>query len=194
MLLYNTSTNSMVFANEAITSAYPVSNTTPPYPPPGTPLPPTPLYISYDPDQRVLRLIAIAALTLFCLIHYFSARAGRVLNKSLALIKIILLLVVFFAGINWARTGGRLESWSSSDGYSAIEYQDSKASDSATAFLLIVFSYTGWENAIFVGVMFIMVLFNTDGLAGVRRGCKSSYYAQRIYRRCMHCWRTLSAC
>src|SRR5438045_3955222 len=102
VLLYNTATNSMQFANQVMASANPINYTTPSYPPEDTPKPQTPLYTPYDPDQRVLRFIAVVALSLFCLIHYFSARAGRALNKTLAFLKIILLMVVFIAGARWS--------------------------------------------------------------------------------------------
>lgn len=92
-------------------------------------------------DPRALRFIAIVALTFFVLLHYFSARAGRDLNQILALFKIILLVIVFFAGI--ARASHHYTAdWGIPP--------NKDASSSATAFLSIVFSFSGWENATFV--------------------------------------------
>jgi len=95
----------------------------------------------YVPDGRLLRFIAIVALSLFCLLHYFSGRAGRTLNQLLAFFKLSLLVIVLFAGI--VRASHHFENdWNMSP--------NSDKSSSATAFLLIVFSFSGWENATFV--------------------------------------------
>jgi amino acid transporter len=96
---------------------------------------------NFSPDPRVLRLIAVVALSFFCLLHYFSGRAGRDLNQVLAFIKVGFLLVLFFAGI--ARASHHFEAdWS--------HKANPNASSSATAFLYIIFSFSGWENATFV--------------------------------------------
>ncbi|KAE9377482.1 hypothetical protein N431DRAFT_461088 [Stipitochalara longipes BDJ] len=119
---YNTATNSMQLANQVLISAN-IRNPT------------------FEPDGRLLRFIAVVALSFFCLLHYFSGHAGRKLNQVLAYFKVCLLLIVFFAGIVRA-----------SHHYTADWTKPSNPdrSSSATAFLLIVFSYTGWENATFV--------------------------------------------
>lgn len=95
----------------------------------------------YEPDPRLLRFIAVVALTFFCLIHYFSARTGRHLNQFLAFFKVCLLIIVFFAGIVRAKTYHK-NDWAASP--------NPNRSSSATAFLLIIWSYTGWENSTFV--------------------------------------------
>jgi amino acid transporter len=80
-------------------------------------------------------------LTFFCLLHYFSGRVGRALNQILAFIKTVMLFIVFIAGI--VRAGGHFKAdWS-------LE-PSAGPSSSATAFLLILFSFSGWENATFV--------------------------------------------
>jgi len=95
-------------------------------------------------DPRALRFIAIVALSFFVLLHYFSGRAGRDLNQILAYIKITLLVIVFFAGI--ARASNHYTAdWGIPP--------NKDASSSAIAFLYIVFSYTGWENATFVRIV-----------------------------------------
>lgn len=125
VLLYNTATNNMQFANQVLVCAA------------GDTLEPT-------LDQRALRFIAIVALSFFVLLHYFSGRVGRDLNQILAFIKITLLVIVIFAGIARA-----------SDHYTADWgiATNNDASSSAIAFLYIVFSFTGWENATFVRVI-----------------------------------------
>jgi amino acid transporter len=124
VFMYNTATNSMQFANQVLISAN-IHDT------------------AYVPEGRLLRFIAIVALSFFCLLHYFSGRTGRALNQILAAFKVCLLLIVLFAGI--VRASHHFEpDWSrhaSSTG---------RSSASASAFLLIVFSFTGWENATFV--------------------------------------------
>jgi amino acid transporter len=66
------------------------------------------------------------------------------LNQILAFIKITLLVIVFFAGI--AR---------SNDHYTADWGipPNKDASSSAIAFLHIMYSFTGWENATFVRIV-----------------------------------------
>ena len=122
VLLYNTATNSMHFANQVLVCA--AGNT------------PQPTL-----DPRALRFIAIVALSFFILLHYFSGRAGRDLNQLLAFIKVALLLIVLFAGVSRA-----------SDHYTADWgiAPNKDASSSAVAFLYILFSFSGWENATFV--------------------------------------------
>ena len=97
---------------------------------------------NFEANPKVLRFIAVVILSFFCLLHYFSGRVGRALNQVLAFIKIGLLLVVFFAGIKYAKIHFVKEDWSISP--------NPNASSSATAFLYIVFSFSGWENATFV--------------------------------------------
>jgi amino acid transporter len=122
VFLYNSATNAMQFANQVlISSAGPNPN--------------------YVPDQRLLRFIAVSALTFVCLLHYFSGRAGRALNQVLAMLKIVMLVVVLVAGI--VRVSGQVKTdWS-------LE-ASTVPSSSATAFLQILFSFSGWENATFV--------------------------------------------
>ena len=60
----------------------------------------------YDesPNGSLLRFIAICALSVVCLLHYFSPAWGRALNVKFALIKIGLLLAVVIAGgVSWGK-------------------------------------------------------------------------------------------
>lgn len=122
ILMYNTATNNMQFAKQVLVCA--AGDVTDP-----------------SPDPRALRFIAVVALTFFCLLHYFSGRVGRDLNQVLAFIKVTFLLVVFFAGI--ARASHHFKAdWH--------QNPNPDVSSSATAFLYIIFSFSGWENATFV--------------------------------------------
>jgi amino acid transporter len=95
-------------------------------------------------DQRAVRFIAVVALSFFVLLHYFSGRAGRDLNQILAFIKITLLGIVVFAGIARA-THHFTADWGISP--------NTDVSSSAIAFLYIMFSFSGWENATFVRIV-----------------------------------------
>jgi amino acid transporter len=127
VLTYNTASNSMQLANQALISANIHNN-------------------NYRPDGRLLRFLAIVALSFFCLLHYFSGRAGRTLNQILAGSKVCLLFIVFIAGIVRASKNfrGDWAQQSNSNGFAG------SGPACARAFLLIVFAFSGWENATFV--------------------------------------------
>ena len=96
-------------------------------------------------DERLLRFLAVVILSFLCALHYRSARMARKLNVTLAGLKILMLIVVTVSGavkaskehINWSETTSR------------------DASGTAAAFLLILFSFGGWENATFVKMSFL---------------------------------------
>jgi hypothetical protein len=127
VLTYNTASNSMQLANQALISANIHNN-------------------NYRPDGRLLRFLAIVALSFFCLLHYFSGRAGRTLNQILAGFKVCLLFIVFIAGIVRASKNfrGDWAQQSNSNGFAG------SGPACARAFLLIIFAFSGWENATFV--------------------------------------------
>jgi amino acid transporter len=93
------------------------------------------------PDERILRALAIVALSGFCLLLYFSGSAGRRLNRFLAGLKIIFMIILIVGGIVKAIKTG-LQNFN--------EDRNTKPSSHAAAFLLILFSFEGWENATFV--------------------------------------------
>lgn len=85
-------------------------------------------------DPRLIRYIAISVITLSCGIHWFSARAGLFLNKTIAAYKIVLLLVVFIGGMIWS---GRNESkWSE-------KIHRGQAVDGMTGMVFVFYSYQG---------------------------------------------------
>lgn len=97
-----------------------------------------------NPDQRVLRLIAVVILTVVCLLHYFSARTGRDLNVVLAASKVVMLCVLFVAGAIKANKEHVRD-------FNQVNLNASTSSSSAAAgFLLILYAFQGWENATFV--------------------------------------------
>ncbi|OAL34191.1 hypothetical protein AYO20_06446 [Fonsecaea nubica] len=100
-----------------------------------------------DPDRDFLRVIAFLVLLILCLLQYFSPQSGRVLNQILAAVKILLLLVVLCAGWHAIRVGTYLGA-----GFQECGPPEATMSkiQVAKAFLLVIFSYEGWENATFV--------------------------------------------
>jgi amino acid transporter len=94
----------------------------------------------------MVNYIAISILIVVCLIHYFSSRMGLFLNKLLALYKVILLLVMAFAGIaarNKPGSGKSASDWTSSRTVGT-------GFNSVSALIYVIYSYTGWENANYV--------------------------------------------
>ena len=98
------------------------------------------------PNEKVLRFIAFVVLTTVCLLHFFSARAGRKLNRALATLKILSLCIVAFAGCNLImknyKNGIHQPSW---------QGKAPSPSSPAIALYYVIFSFQGWENATFVG-------------------------------------------
>jgi amino acid transporter len=93
-------------------------------------------------DERLLRFLAVVVLTFLCALHFRSARIARTLNVVLAGLKILMLIVVFVSGA--VKASQEQISWS--------ESTSEEASSTAAAFLLILFSFGGWENATFVSI------------------------------------------
>jgi amino acid transporter len=93
-------------------------------------------------DERLLRFLAVVVLTFFCALHFRSARMARMLNVALAGLKIVMLIVVFVSGA--VKASQERVNWS--------ESASDEASSTAAAFLLILFSFGGWENATFVRI------------------------------------------
>jgi amino acid transporter len=84
-------------------------------------------------DERLLRFLAVVILTFLCALHYRSARMARMLNVTLAVLKIVMLLVVIVAGA--VEASKERVSWS--------ETTPEEASSTVAAFLLILFSFGG---------------------------------------------------
>ncbi|KAF8864817.1 hypothetical protein BDZ45DRAFT_669190 [Acephala macrosclerotiorum] len=96
-----------------------------------------------NPNLNLLRFIGIFALMIICLIQLFSSRAGRALNKFLALVKITFLIVLFFFGCAYiSKHGAQAHFTEKVPNLPAFGY--------AQALLVVLYSYDGWENATFV--------------------------------------------
>ena len=89
---------------------------------------------SQDLDPRLVRYLAISVITLVCLIHWHSSRAGLFLNKLVAWYKIILLVVVFIAGMVWSDKHG--SQWKD-------PVNRGPTTDGMTGMVLIFYTYQG---------------------------------------------------
>lgn len=94
-------------------------------------------------DSRLVRFIAIVCVSVVCLLHYSSSKAGLFLNKLLAWYKVILLVVVFSAGITYAHKNG--SKWHDD----TIPPRGSSL-DAMGAMVSVFYTYQGWENANYV--------------------------------------------
>lgn len=116
LFLANSYGNSIQFAKHVLIAAMPDLNN------------------SKDLDPRLVRYIAISIVTLVCLIHWHSSRAGLFLNKLVAWYKVILLAVVFIAGMVWSDKHG--SQWKES-------VDRGSTTDGMTGMVLIFYSYQG---------------------------------------------------
>ena len=99
-----------------------------------------------EPDGDLVRYIGITALSIICLIHYFSARTGRAVNRIFTVLKLLFLIILFIAGIVRAVRVGDGELVTSP----FDEKHPTSFSNYAKAFLLVIFSFQGWENGNYV--------------------------------------------
>lgn len=126
ILLGNTSGNAIVFAKHILLAAKPDTNN------------------AAELDPRLINLIAVGILSIICLLHYFSRRLGLFLNKAFALFKVFFLAAVFIAGVmaRHKNDSGIADFGTKQEG--------ANGKDSLAAFIYIIYSYQGWENANYV--------------------------------------------
>lgn len=142
--LNNDATNAMQFANQVDISA---TWNGPNYSADGQEIIPNP---SPKVDPRFMRFLAVVILSFVCLLHYFSAWLGRGVNKILAVFKLVSLLALLsLAARAVAENPNRGENFSRT-----TDSIPSYATSTAAAFLLVIFSFQGWENATFVIYLF----------------------------------------
>ncbi|KAI8716964.1 hypothetical protein NCS52_00991200 [Fusarium sp. LHS14.1] len=110
--------------------------------------------ISKGINKDLIRFIGIVALSIICLLQYFSPGFGRGMNKTLAVIKLAFMVALFSVGI--AATRRKIvvdgsEDWRAKD-WRVWHGDNGKRSGLtfAKALLLVLFSFQGWENATFV--------------------------------------------
>ena len=101
---------------------------------------------SEDVNQDLIGFIAVTALTVVCLLNYFSTRIGRWITNIFCMVKILALLVLFCAGAKTAVAGPKLAF----PVISTRRCESVPFSNYAKALLLVLFSFQGWENGTFV--------------------------------------------
>lgn len=110
-------------------------------------------------NSNLLRFFAVVITTAVCVLLYVSNSKSRLLNKATALAKIITLLVIaIFGGVYIAKYGASTDEWI----HSCPPYSDEHPSDYlwnkditgswTTAFILVSYSFHGWENATLVSL------------------------------------------
>jgi phosphatidylinositol 4-kinase len=107
------------------------------------------------------RGIAVVAVSAVCLIHAFAPRFGVWLSNGLGAFKLILLALVVFTGFA-ALAGRSVEpspgNFSSFDGPGSAspgkEDSTGTAAGYALALLQVLYSYSGWENANYVRILY----------------------------------------
>jgi hypothetical protein len=102
----------------------------------------------HRPAVGVVRGVAIGIITLACLLHTAWRAAGIAVNNFLATIKIAILLVIICAG--FAAYGGAIPTVKENSFTSGVDWETSSTYGYAEAFLAIIFSYGGYENANYV--------------------------------------------
>lgn len=98
-------------------------------------------------NQRLLRFFAITILSLVCLLLYFNTYYFRKLNILFACLKCILIVIIVGKAAHVSHTNGH-------PGFRVLPVLQKKPQPKVVshfmAFLNVLFSYTGWENATFV--------------------------------------------
>ncbi|KAI3537254.1 hypothetical protein CSPX01_10343 [Colletotrichum filicis] len=102
-------------------------------------------------DGNVLRFLAVAVTTAICMMLYLSNSNSRLINRVTALLKLILLLVIAFFGISFLSKGNsHTDDWHKGPSDSKLEPRDIAKPKWQTAFITILYSFHGWENATLV--------------------------------------------
>jgi amino acid transporter len=98
------------------------------------------------PDGWV-RFVAAVVQTVVCLLLYFARRLCFMFNSVFALFKIILLLVLFAAGMAACqKPESGLKDWgSTSHGVGGLK--------TLSAMIYVIYSYQGWEHTNYVGLL-----------------------------------------
>ncbi|KAF2993477.1 hypothetical protein E8E14_000895 [Neopestalotiopsis sp. 37M] len=134
IFVYTTSTNALQFASQLVLAAYKKSS--------WKELP------QAEVSLHLLRFLAITITTAACLLLYISNSKSRLFNKATAAAKILGLLIVAAFGAAYLHKNGSHPNWASDDSY-AQSLEGHKV-DWAPAFIIILYSFHGWENATLV--------------------------------------------
>ena len=100
------------------------------------------------PTSWQIRGIAIAALSFACILHAVFPKTGTRLMNLLGVIKIVLILVIIFAG--FAALGGHLKIPKPNNFNHPFENSSTDAYNYVIALNFVNFSYAGWQIANYV--------------------------------------------
>lgn len=106
--------------------------------------------------------IGIAALTFACILHAIFPKTGTRLMNILGIFKIVLILVIIFAG--FAALGGHLKVPKPNNFAHPFENSSTDAYDYVIALNFVNFSYSGWQTANYVCLLVIKI----NGIGFVR--------------------------
>lgn len=104
-----------------------------------------------DLNHHLVRFIGWVILTVLCLLQYFSPAIGRAVNRVLAVVKLMFLIVLigFALAADGPSHGLTSEAPSRTDDW-YTQYPVTSKLRFAKSFLVVLFSFEGWENATFV--------------------------------------------
>ncbi|KFA80227.1 hypothetical protein S40288_07930 [Stachybotrys chartarum IBT 40288] len=106
-----------------------------------------------DPNQGLVRGIALATALFTCFLHTFSRRGGIVINNFLAIIKVLILLFIIIVAILVAANALPLVKNRFVENTHPSNSFDGASNDAngfAQAFLAIIFSFSGFEQPNYV--------------------------------------------
>jgi amino acid transporter len=108
-------------------------------------------FAALDAQQGLVRGLAVVAMSAVCLLLYVSNSKSKVVNKATAAGKILLLLGMVIAGavyVGKKQSRGELS-------HDAASWQDTMAGTTSwpLAFITVLFSFHGWENATMVSIL-----------------------------------------
>lgn len=101
-----------------------------------------------NPTPWETRGIALAALTFACLLHTIFPKTGTRLINILGVFKIVLLLLIIFAG--FAALAGHLKVPKTDNFSNAFVNSSTDAYNYITAINNILFTFAGWQGANYV--------------------------------------------
>ncbi|ETS82445.1 hypothetical protein PFICI_04321 [Pestalotiopsis fici W106-1] len=135
VFVYTTSTNALQFASQIVLAAYKKAA--------WKELPPG------EVSLHLLRFLAVTITTATCLLLYISNSKSRLFNKATAAAKILSLLIIAGFGAAYLRKHGSHSNWASDDslGETLPDYDIHWV----PAFIVVLYSFHGWENATLLG-------------------------------------------
>ena len=117
------------------------------------------------PDNApAIRGLAVAALTVACLVHSSWRKGGIVLNNALAIIKVAILLLIVgigFAALGGASFGHGPVRTSNLEVHTSFSNLRGAPASYADSFLYVMGAYNGFKQPFYVSILHL-VLFSTE--------------------------------